>query len=434
MGTRELDRLAERDAAGRRYNEALTALDEALPRAVTVPAATPAPVPAAEALHERAAILGDGVPMPRGWRGRLAGFVWRLVGPLFQRQQEYNLALADHLAHAGHARRESARAAEDAYAAMRQHLEALVAFDSRLVQYLQQITPFVDTKIRVVEGAIGELRMASTAALRSAVAAKRELDRLALGREPPRAEEHAAAAPSQEGRRPAPLAAGYVGFEDLFRGSSADIRERQREYADRLTVASDVLDLGCGRGELLDLLRERGVSARGVEANAEMAEVCRTRGLDVEVGDALSVVAAQPDESLGGLVALQVVEHLEPDYLVRLIEAAHAKLRPGSLIVLETINAACWVAFFESYIRDITHVRPLHPDTLKFLVVAAGFENVEVQFRSPIAAQGRLEAVRVAGTSGDLAELARAFNANVERLNARLFTHLEYAVIGRKGL
>jgi 2-polyprenyl-3-methyl-5-hydroxy-6-metoxy-1,4-benzoquinol methylase len=297
MGTRELDRLAERDAAGRRYNEALTALDEALPRAVTVPAATPAPVPAAEALHERAAILGDGVPMPRGWRGRLAGFVWRLVGPLFQRQQEYNLALADHLAHAGHARRESARAAEDAYAAMRQHLE--------------------------------------------------------------------------------------VGFEDVFRGSSEDIRARQRDYADGFAGATDVLDLGCGRGEFLELLRERGVSARGIEANPEMAAVCRTRGLDVAMATRSRTSTRLADESLGGVVALQVVEHLEPEYLVRLIETAHAKLRPGGRIVLETINAACWVAFFESYIRDITHVRPLHPETLKFLVVAAGFENVDVHYRSP---------------------------------------------------
>ena len=132
-------------------------------------------------------------------------------------------------------------------------------------------------------------------------------------------------------------------------------------------------------------------------------------------------------------MALQVVEHLEPDYLVRLIETAHARLRPGSLIVLETINAACWVAFFESYIRDITHVRPLHPETLKFLVVAAGFERVDVHFRSPIAEDGRLQPVAVAEPVGPLAEIARVMNGNVERLNARLFTYLDYAVIGSKG-
>jgi SAM-dependent methyltransferase len=224
-----------------------------------------------------------------------------------------------------------------------------------------------------------------------------------------------------------------VGFEDVFRGSSEDIRARQRDYADRFAGAADVLDIGCGRGELLELLRERGVPARGVEANPEMAGVCRARGLDVRDGDALSFLEGLPDESLGGLVALQVVEHLEPDYLQQLIQVAHAKLRPGAPIVLETINAACWVAFFESYIRDITHVRPLHPDTLKFLVVAAGFQGVDVHFRSPVAEQGRLQPIAVPEAPGDLADLARTFNANVERLNARLFTYLDYAVIGAKG-
>ena len=81
-------------------------------------------------------------------------------------------------------------------------------------------------------------------------------------------------------------------------------------------------------------------------------------------------------ESLGGLFAAQVVEHLEPDYLMRFLDAAYHKLRPGSKIVLETINPACWFAFFSSYIRDITHVRPLHPDTLQYFLRASGFQKV----------------------------------------------------------
>ena len=118
-----------------------------------------------------------------------------------------------------------------------------------------------------------------------------------------------------------------------------------------------------------------GISARGIDLNEEMAAVCRERGLDATAGDALSYLLAQPDGSLGGLFAAQVVEHLEPDYLMRFLEAAYHKLRPGSKIVLETVNAACWSAFFSSYIRDVTHVRPLHPDTLRYLVSASGFQN-----------------------------------------------------------
>src|SRR5690606_18270552 len=111
--------------------------------------------------------------------------------------------------------------------------------------------------------------------------------------------------------------------------------------------------------EFLELLRERGISARGVDTNHAMVEASRARGLDVTRGDALGYVASLPDASLGGVFAAQVVEHLPPDYLSRFLETAAHKLRPGGLMVLETINPACWLAFFESYIRDLTHVRPI---------------------------------------------------------------------------
>jgi O-antigen chain-terminating methyltransferase len=104
-------------------------------------------------------------------------------------------------------------------------------------------------------------------------------------------------------------------------------------------------------------------------------------------------------------------------------------------MVLETINVACWLAFFESYIRDITHVRPLHPDTLKYLVTASGFVDVNVQFGSSIDPANRLQPVsRVARTAGDdaLRSLADTFDGNVERLNRLMFTHLDYAVIAKR--
>jgi O-antigen chain-terminating methyltransferase len=164
-----------------------------------------------------------------------------------------------------------------------------------------------------------------------------------------------------------------------------------------------------------------------------MVEACRARGLKASHADALGYLRGLPDASLGGITALQVVEHLQPDYLVRMLEVAFAKLQPGALIALETINPACWVAFFESYIRDITHVRPLHPDTLKFLVVAAGFERVDVHYRSPVSESGRLQRIDTEGLPAPLADLADTINGNVDRLNQRLFTYLDYAVIGTRG-
>jgi len=224
------------------------------------------------------------------------------------------------------------------------------------------------------------------------------------------------------------LSAKYVGFEDQFRGAPEEIAARQREYVEIFAGASDVLDIGCGRGEFLALLKERGVRARGIDVNDSMVEVCLQKGLEASKADALGYLRAQPAGSLGGLLAAQVVEHLDPAYLTNLLDAAYAALRPGAPIVLETINPACWFAFFESYVRDITHVRPLHPDTLKFLLQASGFGRVEIRYQAPYPEHHKLQRV-TAPALGDAAEM---LNANVDKLNSLLFTYLDYAAIARR--
>lgn len=218
----------------------------------------------------------------------------------------------------------------------------------------------------------------------------------------------------------------YVGFEDQFRGSATVIRERLQDYLPLFAEQHDVLDIGCGRGEFLDLLRQQGVHARGLDINHEMVEVCRQRGLEATEGDALGYLRSLPDESLGGIFAAQVVEHLEPDYLVGLLQRAGEVLRPGGVLALETVNVACWFAFFQSYVRDITHVRPLHPETLAYFVRASGFPHVDVEYRSPYPDAHKLQHV----PGGEA--LHYAVNANVDKLNSLLFTHLDYAVIARK--
>jgi len=118
---------------------------------------------------------------------------------------------------------------------------------------------------------------------------------------------------------------------------------------------------------------------------------------------------------------------LPPSSPPPLLDAAFDKLRPGAPIVLETINPACWFAFFESYVRDITHVRPLHPDTLKFLLVASGFERVEIRYRAPYPEHDKLQPLPVVEPLRDVIETV---NANADKLNRLLFTHLDYAAIG----
>ena len=230
----------------------------------------------------------------------------------------------------------------------------------------------------------------------------------------------------------------YVCFEDVFRGAPEEIAAGQRDYLAHFEGASDVLDIGCGRGEFLALLRDEGIAARGVDANAEAVERCRERGLEAVRADALAFLRALDDESMGGLFSAQVVEHLEADYLMKMLGNAHRVLRPGSRIVLETINPASWTAFFSAYVRDITHRHPLHPETLAYLLRASGFVDVTIVYRAPVPDAGKLQRAAVdpalAATPAGKAVclLADTLNQHAELLNGLVFAEQDYAAIGRR--
>jgi SAM-dependent methyltransferase len=327
--------------------------------------------------------------------------------------------------------------------------EDLDRLATALLVFLQQITGFVESKDRAAAAQAG----ARLAAVDRALA---ELDELrtrigvlqrglaAISAVPP---PRSLPAPPSTTRNPqsairdsasAPFAYKYVAFEDQFRGSDRDIEAKLGAYVPLFANRRDVVDLGCGRGELLAALGAAGIGARGVDANDAMVAAARERGLDVQVADALGFLQAQPDQSLGGVVATQVVEHLEPGYLLRLLDQAARTLRAGAPIVLETINPACWLAFFSSYVRDLTHVRPVHPDTLQYLLRASGFERVEVRYSAPVPEHVRMKTIDLPPivqastdpTSAALAAVAGTVNANAAVLNGLMFTHLDYAAIG----
>ena len=264
---------------------------------------------------------------------------------------------------------------------------------------------------------------------------KRELER--LGGADPAPNDRVAAGPPQP-TGPDLDAYKYVCFEDSFRGSREEIMAHQRPYLSYFDGASDVVDVGCGRGEFLSLLHEGGITARGVDANAEAVERCREHGLDATRADALEYLRGQADESIGGLFSSQVVEHLEAAYLQRLLDEAHRALRPDSRIVLETLNPACWMAFFSAYVRDFTHRHPLHPETLSYLLRSSGFVDIKVVYRSPLPEAAKLQRVEVDSTMRDtpvgaaVCELAEAFNQHADRLNGLMFAEQDYAAIGRR--
>jgi SAM-dependent methyltransferase len=436
MSLEELDQLEhQRRDADRAYNDALTAFDAALVRTAPQPAAAleaAAPPPS----------------VPEGWRGWPVRAVQQWLAPWMARQETLHArtsATIDALIDRDHER-----------------TAAFEHFQSALLAFLQQITAFVETKDRHAAAqaterldehqriigehmwfikehspllaALPELRAHLTVLQRATAAMQRRLGESAPAQE---------RTPTATAATPAPAAAGssddykYVGFEDQFRGSEESVAATFDGYLPIFAGATDVVDLGCGRGEFLAALRSAGVSARGVDSNEAMVAAARERGLDATQGDALDYVAALPDESIGGLIATQVVEHLEPSYLNRLLDTAARKLRPGAPIVLETINPTCWYAFFSSYIRDPTHVRPVHPETLQFLLRASSFERVEIRYRSPLPEHVKLKIVEedvVRGLSEPstraLGTVAQTINTNAATLNKLLFGYMDYAVIG----
>jgi O-antigen chain-terminating methyltransferase len=371
-----------------------------------------------------------------GLKNRIRAVLWRLVTPLLGLQRPFNSTMVDQLNRVLAAHRESQLHVAQFEAGMLQHLqgtESLAqdwlrhwdALEAREARTRQRIETYVAT--------VEDLRATASLAHQAALSLKRDVEELlARGTTPgPTPGTVPGTTPAAPG--PDLDAFKYLGFEDAFRGSREDIGARMAEYAPRFDGLSHVIDIGCGRGEFLELLKSRGISARGVDTNHAMVEACRASGLDATEGDALQFFATLEDSSVGGIFSSQVVEHLPPGYLLKLLETAAHKVRPGGLVIIETINPASWVAFFDSFLRDITHVWPLHPETLQYLMRASGFREVTLEYKSPVPPAGRLRPLSAAlGLDPATESFVSTFNENVEKLNTRLFGYLDYAAVARR--
>ncbi|MCP1715128.1 O-antigen chain-terminating methyltransferase [Methanocalculus alkaliphilus] len=228
----------------------------------------------------------------------------------------------------------------------------------------------------------------------------------------------------------------YFVFEDRFRGTRALIKNRQNAFLPYFEGCRNVLDIGCGRGEFLELMKEQGIGARGVDLDETMVDYCRMRGLEVEQNDALTYLEQLEDASLDGIFIDQVVEHLEPGYLIRLLQLCHQKLKYGFYLVAETVNPLSFTSFANFYI-DLTHVKPVHPETLRFLFDNAGFREIDVNFLSPVTDEARLQKVPVSDEiGGAMGEMERhrveVYNRNIEMLNGILYGAQDYVVVGKK--
>ena len=219
------------------------------------------------------------------------------------------------------------------------------------------------------------------------------------------------------------LDAIYVSFEDRFRGTRAEIKERFRIYLPYLkertigTKQMPIVDIGCGRGEWLELLRENELVARGVDLNRLLLTQCKEMGFDVVEDDAIRYLRSLPDSSVGAVTGFHIIEHLPTDILVRVFDETVRVLKPGGIAIFETPNPGNVLVGTHNFYLDFTHRNPLPSQTVQFLLEARGLCNVQVLDLHPYPKSLQLK--------DDGSEVTKRFNEY-------FYGAQDYAVIGRR--
>ena len=216
----------------------------------------------------------------------------------------------------------------------------------------------------------------------------------------------------------------YVAFEDRFRGDSTALAERQADYVTKFPGSDEtgmIVDVGCGRGEMLGVLRDAGHEVLGIDLDANMVEVCRAKGLPVIHGDGTAWLETCTPDTLKGIFSAQVIEHLLTGEIERFVRASLAALRHGGVLVMETINPRSLHALANHFFADVSHVRPVHPETLRFMCEQAGFAEVALMELSPH------PALDAAGRLGH-----EPVDDAVRELISSVFGFQDYAIVARK--
>ena len=224
----------------------------------------------------------------------------------------------------------------------------------------------------------------------------------------------------------------YVLFEHQYRGDETTLKQRQTQYLQYFQGRHTALDIGCGRGEFLELLQEHEIPAYGLDMNRTMVEYCRKKGLRVEEQEVLEHLRALEDNSLGGIFIAQMVEHCASSHLLQLLQLCFQKLRPQAYLVLETQNPTSLYALSHFH-RDLSHDKPIHPDALEFLAKASGFQETRITYESPFPSEHQLQELQELSEADEaLRGNISCLNHNIKQLNSMLYGYLDYAVIAQK--
>lgn len=321
---------------------------------------------------------------------------------------------------------------EDRFHALKQQINDEIIVNSKLCEMVDQLRDDMNNTLSMLKT---EMKKENEAMIRSIIAAMdADIEKKAWLAQTLDKRNLQGISQTEKLLQPPQLDTGvnYFVFEDRFRGAREDIAQRQTAFLRYFEGCKNVLDIGSGRGEFLETMRKHGIGARGVDIDETMVDFCRSKGLEVELEDAFDHLEKLEDASLDGVFIDQVVEHLEPSYLVRLLKLCFQKMKYGFYLIAETVNPLSFSSFANFYI-DLTHIKPVHPETLRFLLESTGFREVKAVFSSPMPETMRLQKLVTNEGSTDAERYqAEIFNRNIEMLNATLYGEQDYAMIGKK--
>lgn len=219
----------------------------------------------------------------------------------------------------------------------------------------------------------------------------------------------------------------YFKFQNDFRGTRSVIAERQKIYLPYFrNSAAPVLDVGCGRGEFLRIMKDNKIPAFGVDLYPEYVVEGELNGLDIRQGNGIDFLKGS-DTQYGGIFSAQVIEHISFLELQEFCAAAFEKLLPGSYFVLETPNPTSLSMFTSSFYIDPTHKKPIHPLMLEYLLREIGFTEVQTIFTEASRAGAALPHIE-----SDAIRNLNEVNEAIAKVSDLLYGSLDYAVIARK--
>lgn len=216
----------------------------------------------------------------------------------------------------------------------------------------------------------------------------------------------------------------YFDFENRFRGSQEHIKAVQEQYLPYYEGKKNVVDIGCGRGEFLKILKEHNIKAVGIDLYGKAIDCCKLNDLEAYQMDAIEYLNGV--KAVDGIFAGQLVEHMTIEQIITLCNTAYEKLEEGCYFIMETPNPTSLAIYTHAFYMDPSHVKPVHPLTLQYCAEKAGFSHVEIYYTDT----SKLP-VTIPKLSGDIENLEE-FNNAMQLVSDTLFGSQDYAIIARK--